>query len=182
MENKKNDKMLLAVEFIRNNTKEIKLTKLEDLGDEPVSLKDEELDTLWEQFSSEEEYRDIKKIKKSDNIYLYSDISMTESYASMLARIEEKDLLKTVAETVRNESKLYPRPTEARLFYISPFCFKEEEFKDVLDRLKDSEEYKDICETRASNDALYLYSNKFMSKDQAMALTEWIEVLQDETP
>ncbi len=182
MENKEQDKVLLAVELIRNNTKEIKLTKSEDLAVEPISLNQDELNTLWQDISNNEEYVDIKKIKQSKNIYFYSDISMTSNYATMLARIEDKDLLKIVAETVRNESKLYPRPTEARLFYISPFSFDENVFEDVLEKLKEHDDYKDICKTKASNGALYLYSNKYMSKDHAEALTEWIEVLQDETP
>jgi len=177
MENKEKDKITAIVEMIRNNTKDVKLTKLEDLP-----MEDLDFESLWNQISEKEEFADIKKIDGSKGIYLYSELSMTNNYANMLARIEDKDLLKAIAETVRNESRIYPRPTSSKLFTSSPFSIKKEELSDILSQLKAKEEYKDICETTASNGTIYLYSNKYMTKGHAQALTEWIEVLQYQNP
>jgi hypothetical protein len=182
MENDKINKLDLVIEFIRKVTKEARLVKSSELYEEPISLRKEQMSDILEQLTDATDNIDIKSIKGSEELYFYSEKDMTENYAKMLARIEDKDLLEMVAETVRHESKIYPRPTDGRLFSTPPFSFGEDELSSVVNQLKDHEMYQDIQEARASNGAIYLYSEKFVTKDHAMALTEWIEVLQHETP
>ncbi|MBB6214886.1 hypothetical protein HNQ80_000971 [Anaerosolibacter carboniphilus] len=182
MEDDRKDELVVTADFIRRVTKEARLVKLEELYEEPTSLSQERLNDMLEQITINPDFADIKSIRGSERLYFYSSKDMTENYAKILVRIEDKDLLKMVAETVRHESKIYPRPTDGRLFSTPPFSFGENELSSVMSQLKDQEIYQDIQEARASNGAVYLYSERFMTKDHAMALTEWIEVLQHETP
>jgi len=173
MEGKDKDSISYIVEKIRNNTKNMKLSKLEDFGMEGFDIK-----PIWNYISAREEFSDIRKIEGTKGIYLYSELSMNNNYATILARIEDRDISRAIAETVRNESRIYPRPISSKIFYSSPFFIKEEDLLKILSDLKADEEYQDICEIIASNGTLYLYSSKYISKPHARILTEWIEVLQ----
>jgi|GEM_PF-2011353 hypothetical protein len=125
---------------------------------------------------------DLKKIRGKEDTYYFSDQSMTEAYAVHLFRIEERDPLKLVAETVRDESNLYPRPTDVRVFLGSPFNFSEQYLADVLKQLSLHQEFADIRSCNASNGALYLYSSRYLGDAYAQSLAEWMEVGQKENP
>jgi len=125
---------------------------------------------------------DLKKMRGKRDTYFFSDQSMTEAYAAHLFRIEEKDLLRLIAETVRDESQTYPRPTDARVFLGAPFNVAEHDLADTLERLAASPEYNDIRTCTASNGALYLYSSKYLGEAYAESLAEWMEVGQKENP
>lgn len=182
VDNTEKDKVLLVAEHIRDMSAEGKLTRYEDFYSEPLSLTEEEVGTLKDRFKDSEDYSDITAIQGSSGTYLYSTNKMTLNYAKLMVRIEDKDLLKTIAETVREESKIYPRPTDAQLFLNSPFNFTDKELIDVLKQIKTKPEYSDIKETRASNDALYIYSDKYLEDGYASYLAEWIEVGQPQNP
>lgn len=176
------DKAALAVSFIRDKSIDGLLTNAEDLIDEPLLLEVDEILPLIDEIKTREEFSDICISRGKEKIYLYSRKHITDKYADMMILVEEKDLFKTIAKTVREESKLYPRPTDVRLFNKTPFKFTKEEFDEVYEQLKKNEEYKDIKETRASNNALYLYSDLYMKKALADSLAEWIEVESEQNP
>ncbi len=107
---------------------------------------------------------------------------MNLKYAKLMAQIEENDVKGLIAKTVREDSKVYPRPTDIKVFNKSPFYLKDDVLFNVLEQMKEDEEYKDIKEVKASNGALYLFSDEYMEKDHAIGLTEWVEVIRKETP
>lgn len=168
--------------FIRDKSYEGKLTNAEDFLDEPISLDVDEILSMIDELEAREEFSDICVSKGKEKIYLYSDNHITKNYANMMISVEEKDFFKMIADIVREESRIYPRPTDARLFNKAPFKLSKEQFYEVYKQLINKEEYKDIQEVRASNNALYLYSDKFMKKAHASSLTEWIEVEADQNP
>ncbi len=176
------DTVSLVGQFIRDNSMMEKLTKAEDFVDEPFSLEVEEVLPLIEELRKNEDFSDIIIKKGAENIYLFSENYITKNYAKMMILVEEKDLFKLIAETVRDESRIYPRPTSVRLFSRAPFHLLKDEFLQVLEQLKKKEEYSDIKESRASNKALYLYSDRYMKKTLADSLTEWIEVEAEQNP
>ncbi len=180
--NQKLDIVQLMAELVRSNSVDSKLTKSEEFTFEPISLPEEEIGDRMKILRESEEYQDIQFIEGTSEIYLYSKQYMTNNYAIILARIEEQDFLSLIAKMVRDDSRIYPRPTDVRLFSVSQFNFSDEEFKQFLEEIKKNEVFKDIQEVRASNEALYLYSDKYLVTDHAIALTEWIEVIQKEIP
>lgn len=176
------DKVELIGEYIREKSFECKTVNAEEFLEEPFLLEVDELLSSIDELKERQEFKDIYTIKGNEVIYLFSDKHITHNYAKNMVMVEERDLLKLVAETVRNESKSYPRPTDSKLFFKSPFKLKREEFNNVLELLKGEEEYTDIKETKASNNALYLYSDKYMTKMHANSLAEWIEVESNQNP
>ena len=169
------------VYFIRENSSSGKFTKYEDLYLEPISLTEDNISEVIEAVKLNPEYGDVVQRQGKEHIYLYSNKKMSENYANMVFKVEEKDLLKLLVETVRYESKTYPRPTGISLFSLSPFNFNDTQVQDFLKQVIEKDEYSDILQTTASNGSMYLYSTKYIVKDLAEALAEWSEVQQYET-
>lgn len=119
---------------------------------------------------------DIGRIAGASTSYWYSTNSMTESYATSLARVEEKDPLNLIAQTVRDDSRIYPRPTSLAVFYEAPWRLGQTEMASALLKLGRSPGVEDIQSCTASNGAVYLYSTKYMTPDHASGLTEYYEV------
>lgn len=182
MDNMEKEKFLEIVNLIKVKSSEGILIKKDDFLLEPFLIEENQLENLIEALKNTEDYPDIKFIKGTSNYYIYSNDKMTDNYAILAMRIEDKDMVRTIGETVRDESKTYPRPTDSQLFLNRPFYFKEDEFLNSLKKIDVDSNYSDIKTTKASNGALYLYSDRYLDKDSAKALTEWIEVLQFENP
>jgi len=176
------DKVTLMGEFIRDRSYEGILTNAEDFIDEPLLLEVEEVLQMIDELKTREEFSDICISKGVEKIYLFSENYITKNYAKMMISVAERDLLNLIAETVREESKIYPRPTDVRLFSKAPFNLSKDEFKELYLQLVKKEEYSDIQETRASNNAPYLFSERFMKKAHAASLAEWIEVGAEQNP
>ncbi len=176
------DKSAAVASFIREQSANHQTTNAEVFLEAPFSLEVEELLALLDELKLEGAYKDIYSIKGEKTIYLFSNQYITHNYANMMVMVEERDLIKLVAETVRYESKTYPRPTDVRLFYRNPFKLSVDIFKAVLKQLKETVDYDDIKETKASNNAVYLYSDKFMDRSHATSLAEWVEVEADQNP
>lgn len=176
------DNISLMAEFIRDRSYSCKITNAENFFEEPFLLDVDEVLALIDELKARDEFKDLYSIKGSEAIYLFSGTYISYNYAEMMVMVEEKDLLKLIVETVRHESKTYPRPTDSKLFLCNPFKLSKEQINEVLDQLKRKKEYNDIKETRASNKALYLYSDKFMSAAYARSLAEWVEVEHEQCP
>ncbi len=181
-EENKPDILSMIADLVRNNSAIPKLTKQEDLLEAPLSVPSEELGKKLEELGANELYRDIKYIQGKKTLYMFSEERMTRNYALMMARTEDADVSALIAETVREESKLYPRPTDIRFFSNNPFNLDPESAEKAYRKLTKKKEYQDIKECRASNGALYLYSDMYLTKEHAESLTEWIEVIQPQNP
>ena len=125
---------------------------------------------------------DLKKMEGSEDVYFFSDLSMTEAYAVHLYRVGEKDPVRLIAETVRDDSRIYPRPTPASTFLDPPFSLGAKGLEEALGRMTLRPDAADIKRTYASNGALYLYSDRFLGAAHADALAEWLEVGVRENP
>lgn len=130
----------------------------------------------WKQSQRAVDVSDIRLIGERGGVYLYSELHMTRSYAEAAARAACEDVCHAIAQTVRNDSRLYPRPTPIHIFENPPFRFS----KDILDRalrdIRDASDYADIGFVRCSSGALYLFSSLHMNRQQAESLAEWFSV------
>jgi hypothetical protein len=175
------EKIKLVANLIRENSREGKFTKYMELSSEPINIEEKSINEIMESLKSSDDYKDIVELKGNKGKYLYSNSKMTSNYAKIRLMIEEKDLLKLFVDTVRYNSKVYPRTTALCSFYDEPFNFTEEIKSDILKQIKENSEYEDIKETTVSNGKVCLYSTKHLSKDHAESLAEWIEVGQYES-
>jgi hypothetical protein len=111
----------------------------------------------------------------------YSAQFMTEMYAGLLVR-REGDPLHLIAEIVRENSSLYPRPFPIGGFERMPFGMGREEIRQCLDRMAGLDAYQDIAQTTTSAGNTFLYSRTFLDPEYAAALAEWIDVGQYDNP
>jgi len=170
-----------TAKYIRENSRNGKFIKYDDFFADPISLKEEDKEIFFEKLFSNEEYSDIAELKGKESRYFYSKKEMTEIYAKLIYRIEEKDILNMVADRIRTDSKRYPKTTNSNVFLNEPYNLKKDELAEIYRQLKTTDDYKDIKESIASNGVVCVYSEKFLSQTYADALTELEEVTRVES-
>jgi hypothetical protein len=138
------------------------------------------LETLTEK--ALEENGDIIKLHtEGEEPYFFSSQFMSESYARILKQ-ERVDPMLLMAEIVRENSAIYPRPVPLDLFKHSPFDFTLEEIQAYLAQMAKRDEYKDIKQTASSVGTVFLYSTLHLDPGYAAMLAEWVDVGQADNP
>ncbi len=126
------------------------------------------------------ENEDIREISGRNRIpHYYSSLSLSETYAGILVRKKENSL---IAEIVRENSAIYPRPVPLNIFREPPFDLTEEEILDCLEKMGKQGEYQDIAQTTTSIGTVFLYSNQHLDPVYASTLAEWFDVGQVNNP
>lgn len=169
------------VEHIREFSRKGRLIKKSELEREPINLKTSLVENFLEMLKKNEETSDINILIGKKEIYLYSKEYLSDGYRDLLFNLEERKIEDVVAEIVRNESKIYPRPTSIEIFKLSPFNMVDLDMNIVIENVLKSGD-TDIKIIKASNGAKYLYSEKYMTLGHARGLCEWIEVGQFQNP
>ena len=125
---------------------------------------------------------DLKEICDRQSIpHYYSSVTMAERYARILIQ-KGGDPLVLMAEMIRENSKIYPRPTPLNVFTESPFGFTREDIFSHLRKMAEQEEYQDIRQTTTSVGTVFLFSTLYLDLDYATFLAEWIDVGQVNNP
>ena len=128
------------------------------------------------------EHGDLEEAPGKDGVpRYYSSVRMSESYVLILLR-KERDPLSMIAETVRENSLVYPRPLPLTAFRNSPFDLTQEEILICLKQMAEREEYRDIQQTTTSIGTVHLYSTLHLDRDYASMLAEWLDVGQYNNP
>ena len=176
------EKVNEAILHIRNTSREGHLIPKETLH-EVLSIEKEQIDALLEAVKGKTELIEVKTINDEEGLaFIYSATEMTDRYADILMSVNNKNFVKLIADTVRYESKTYPRPTRLSLFTLKPYSMKESVLLGLLNSLNANSEYADLKYTEASNGVKFIYSEKHMTPRYANTLAEWEEVLQKEIP
>jgi hypothetical protein len=174
-----------TADAVRMRSEEGKLIQREEIVQilrerrgEPSEYSYEE-DILMEAMNRNE---DLTSIPGQDGLpRYYSTIYMIEAYAQLLVRKEGNPLL-MIAETVRENSKIYPRPIRRDIFKNEPFELNEEEISTCLQKMREEDQYKDIAQTTTSEGTVFLYSTLHLEPDYASMLAEWVDVGQYRNP
>lgn len=157
--------------------KQIRLTALQSVSELAPRVSADKLQGYVHAMPGDERYKDIKQVVGPTGlVYLYSETHMTGNYAALLARAEANDPYMTIAETVREESQLYPRPTKLGLFYEPLFKIPEDQMSVIVESLLKRPEFGDIKKIEAPTGAIYLYSDKYMVAPAAERYVQWEEV------
>jgi hypothetical protein len=128
------------------------------------------------------ENRDIREIAGRNGIaYYYSIQSLSETYAAILA-LKSESPSNLIAETVRENSRLYPRPFPLSGFEEPPFNMTREAISDCFQAMANNDDYRDIAQTTTSLGTQYLYSTRHLERDHASMLAEWLDVGQADNP
>lgn len=157
---------------------------LSELGGEPLESEAIGPSTHWEGILEQvlRENPDIRMIAGKDGMpHYFSVLSLSETYAGILVRKSE-NLISMVAEVVRENSRLYPRPVLMDSFREPPFELTPEEIAECLATMETQGEYEDIEQTVTSVGTIFLFSTQHLEPDYAVTLAEWLDVGQVENP
>ena len=185
------EKLLRSEEFradiaakIRKESKNLaQLTGLDALNIWPTVQDAEDIELYLDEMVKDGRYLDIQKmIISTGAVYLYSETYITKNYAAILGRAAADDPAAAIAETVREESNIYPRPTNIDIFKEQAFNISPSELEAFISKSLKREDLHDIKVLHASTGARYLYSSKYLSADYAKALAEWQEVGEENNP
>jgi hypothetical protein len=129
-----------------------------------------------------QENRDLREISGRNGIAYYHSVqSLSETYAGILVWKSE-DPLWLIAEVVRTNSQLYPRPVSLDSLREPPFGLTREEIAECLAFMGEHREYQDIAQTVTSIGTPFLYSTQHLDPDHASTLAEWLDVGQVNNP
>ncbi len=132
---------------------------------------------LTDTVASNLEIREIEG-QNGESLY-YSTLDMTPEYAGILAG---QGSLSLIADIIRENSRIYPRPVPLELFKQPPFELGDQEITEYLGQMKSNPEYSDISITITSTGAIFLYSTDSMDPAYANSLAEWIDVGASNNP
>jgi hypothetical protein len=129
-----------------------------------------------------EDNEDLVKLHAAEaEPHFYSSRFMSEAYARILVQ-KGSDPLLLIAEIVRQNSAIYPRPVPLAAFEDTPFDLTKEEIQHCLSRMAGQDEYQDIQQTRSSIGTVFLYSTLHLEPGYAAMLAEWVDVGQANNP
>jgi hypothetical protein len=93
-----------------------------------------------------------------------------------MIRSQANDPTFLIAQTVRDNARIYPKPTSLEFFDCEPFCLGFDDVAAHVKTIAKDPAYADIKPVTVSNGMVYLYSDKFLSQAQAQAMAQWVEV------
>jgi len=129
-----------------------------------------------------QENQDIREVSGRNGIPYYHSIkSLSETYAGILVWKSENPLW-LIAEVVRRNCQLYPRPVSVDSFQAPPFGLTREEIAECLTTMGEQTQYQDIAQTITSVGTQFLYSTEHLDPDHALTLAEWLDVGQVNNP
>ena len=133
---------------------------------------------------TEARYADIQEVTASNgDLYFHSDIGLSGNYAKILLRAMANDPCATIAETVRDASRIYPKPTNCLLFRKEAFGIAPDELEAITVETLRKPEFSDIKRmVHPSTGAAYLYSSRYMDEAQVWTMIDWIEVGEANNP
>jgi hypothetical protein len=169
-------------DYIRSRCRQKEIVAYLSFLAPPFSVPEASLQDVFARLMCQTEYQDIAVINGNQDRYYYSTSTMSTNYANTLALLLEQDSCRTIAETVRFESRVYPRPYKLAMLMDEPYYFSVEQIEAAQTLMSQDHIYQDIQRVVASNDEIYLFSLKFMSYGKAKGLCEWLEVEQYENP
>jgi hypothetical protein len=161
----------LISEKVRKESRErVLLTSLASIQGVCPELGAERLKAILEEMRGEARYVDLKKVAGCNMLYFYSDMHMTDKYAALLARAADKDPCAVVADTVREESQIYPRPTNVQIFKSQVYGIPYNAIKSTIAGVLQNPEYADIRKlVHPATGAVYLYSAQHLNERDALS-------------
>lgn len=177
-------KFLLAEKVRADSRNAAALTSAADLLSLVPEMEQDGVAAVLDEMRTDERYADIKSVTSpTGDVYYHSDQQMSGYYAVVLSRVAAKDPVATVAAMVRDESRIYPRPTCIEFFMEPMFNIPPDDLKAVFDEMLQRPDYSDIkLMVHPETGGVYAYSSQYLSGDAAYKLMHWVEVVKDANP
>ncbi len=144
----------------------------------------EEVAAVVEEVQRDPRFADICTIQARDGqVYYHSNAYLSGNYALVLVRAMANDPCAAIAETVRDASRIYPRPTNATLFREKAFALDPARVDALVEETLKKPEYADVKKmVHPETGAVYLYSDKFLAAERAYYMMDWVEVGKANNP
>ena len=115
--------MAKMADNVRHDSSELaKITAVDALVAHLPDPETDDIDPVISKLLEDSRYQDILSVAApSGAAYVFSEQHMTKNYAIVLTQVEEDDPAATIAHVVRDESRIYPRPTHIHMFLEHPF-------------------------------------------------------------
>jgi hypothetical protein len=152
-------------DYIRLRSAAGNLTKYTSLKEEI-----EEVDQLLMEMKEDEACEDIVYKDGQADKYFYSKLNMSDNYAMIASLVEDKDLVTTIVNMVRFNSKTYPAPTPITYFERHPYYATRPQIERAYSVLSGKEDNSDIERFTNNKNVDFLFSTKFMTPKYAKAL------------
>jgi len=177
-------KFLLAEKVRSDSRDDVKLSSVADLQTLAPEMEQDRIVAILDAMQSDARYADIKPVASPNGtVAFHSDRHMSGYYAVVLSRVAAKDPVATVAAMVRDESRIYPRPTCIQFFMEPMFGIPPCDLKAVFDEMLRQPAYSDIkMMVHPETGGVYAYSSQHMSGDAAYKMMHWVEVVKDANP
>jgi len=130
----------------------------------------EEVDQILMEIKNDEACEDIVYKEGQKDKYYYSKLNMSNTYAMISSLVEDKDLVTTIVNMVRFNSKTYPAPTPITYFERHPYYVTRPQIERAYAVLSGKEENSDIERFTNNKNVDFLFSTKFMTPKYAKAL------------
>ena len=177
-------KFLIAEKVRADSRDRVELTPAGDLHALSGETKAETIDAVLTEMQTDERYADIRKVTAANgNVFLHSERHVSSGYAVLLKRAAAGDPCATIADTVRDESRTYPRATKVLLFEEKVFGIAPGELEGAIAEISRREEFDDIKKlVHPTTGGVYLYSSRHMVEALAVASMDWEEVGKADNP
>jgi hypothetical protein len=149
---------------VRADSEQVRLTRLDALNEVIPELEPAARDEHLAAMAQDERYQDIQSLVGPTGVnYLFSERHITRHYATLMARAEANDPCGTIAATVRDESRIYPRPTKIVTFLEPVYGIDAGQLETYVEQVLANPEYKDIKRVVTSTGMEYLYSDLYLA-------------------
>jgi len=177
-------KFLFAEKVRADSKNDVALTSVSDLLSLAPEMERDRIASILDEMRTDDKYADIKPVTSpKGDVYYHSEKHMSGYYAVVLSRVAAKDPVATIAAMVRDESRIYPRPTCIELFMDPMFKIPTEELKAVFDEMAQKPDYSDIkLMVHPETGGVYAYSSQYLSGDVAYQKMHWVEVVKPANP
>lgn len=167
-----------VVDRVRRESRMARVTAPASFLAEPFSYTDEQLSQVLDDMAADPALADIVRTEdeKTGDLYLHSLDSLSVPYVRMLLRSQANDPAFLIAQTVREQSQLYPRAIPVEFFEFDPFNLELAQVFAHLTVMGSLDEYTDIHRVTVSNGMVCLYSDRYLTEPRAQALAQWAEV------
>ena len=178
-------KFILASAIRADSLNLVKLTPLGALYALAPDTDTKIVDALLKGMQTEARFADIRMVTASNgDVYFHSDKYLVGNYAVTLLMAMAGDHCATIAETVREESRVYPRTTTVKIFREQQvYGIPAIEVEAIVAEMLRKPEYADIKKiVHPTTGAVHLYSDRYIREDQAWAMMDWEEVGRANNP
>lgn len=169
---------LAIVERIRADSSRITLTAAADLEPLFPYPEPERRAALLEEIRTDERFQDVQVVAgPNGEVFYHSDRFVSGNYGAIMMRARQSDPCFSIAELVRDRSRIMPAPTRIDVFHDPVFQVDTSRLEDFVAELLKRDGYADVKRlVHPRTRAVYLYSERYLDEGRAREIMDWEEV------